>query len=478
MKLPCHVHLLSELCLQGLPEHVLNLRRSQLTCVGTDVQREADELQAAKDYILHRLGSICQPNEECSPAVVVQSCGVNLEDISMTSKFATSFWLRSYVAKMMSTKKDKIPISHIDLEAGSTITTVKFYTLISVFEKLGDFPVLADVLGILLSTENIALLTSISNTLQRHSETFYAIGAFEKLSRLLLERFRLISRSEQQLPERCLVSSLIKLESHRPLRNTHIIAELTGLLSRCDQRLMNIVCSPASDNMGGDNMQSEFEDQIDRVLCSGTSMDEPLMTRLFSRIMDEFERQIGLKQSCLTTYSRWLPMLRSFDETRFDQKMYEWILRIIKTQKYAVLKEAVIFLVGLGCMSIGVLVAATSHNLGWKESTNAVGGLDIDLGGNDAKANSEAIMHCVIILFSEDQRVQNDDTQVRFSFVITLLSELISSLINFSITTSSYLIEIHTLQAIDGSCYNLSDMLSSLHPATNTATFFHSWTLC
>ena len=452
MKLPCHVQLLSELCLQGLPEHVLNLRRSQLTRIGAGIQREANELQAAKDHVLHRLDSNCGSNHTCLPAVVAQSCRVDLESMSMTSKFATSLWLRSFVAKMMSTEKDRTKTSHVDSEAGSNMTTVKYYTLVNAFEKLGDFPVLADVLGILLSTDSTTMLTNVSNTLQRHSETFYAIGAFEKLSRLLLERFRLISQSEQQLPERCLVSSLIKLESHRPLKDAHTITELTSLLSRCDQRLMTIVCSPASDSMGGDNMQSEFEDEIDRVLCSGNSMDEHLMTRLFIRIMDEFERQISLKQLCPPAYSRWLPMLRSFNKPDFDRNMHVWILRIITT-KYTILRQAVVFLVGIGCMSISLLVAAANQTLGLNEGINAVGDLVADLNGNDSKVKSEAKMHCVIILFSEDQRVQLEDAQVMFTFIHIRLSGLFNLLFNYSITTFSHWIEINTFQAIKKYCY-------------------------
>lgn len=443
-------------------------------CIGADVRREADELQAAKDHILHQLDSINESNKSSSSATADQPCNINLKAMSMTSKFATSFWLRSYVAKMVSIPKRNPQVSRVDAGAGSIVTTAKFYTLIDIFEKLGDFPVLADVLGVLLSTENISLLTSISNTLQRHSETFHSISAFKKLSRLLLERFHLISRSEQQLPERCLVSSLIKLESHRSLRDARTVTELTSLLSRCDQRLMNIVCSPASDNMSSDNMQSEFEDQIDRVLCSGTSMDEPLMARVFSRIMDEFERQIGIKQSCLTAYSRWLPMLKSFNETGFDRKMRGWISRIIKMREYAVLEEAVIFLVGLGCMSINVLVAAASHNLGRKESNNAIGGPNTDLGGNDAKAASEAIMQCVIILFSDYQRVQGDDVEVKCLFVVISQVSLVNLLINFSITALSHWIAINTFQVIGLCCYDLLDMLSSSHLMTNIGTFSHS----
>ena len=419
-KLPCHIELLSELCLQGLPEHVMNLRRTQMSRVGMRVQQEADELQAAKDHILHLLGSMCEfpVSPSSTSAVEAQCCVANIEHISTATKFAASIWLRSHVAKMMSDKKDNTFLHRVQLEADITMTSNKFYTVVDIFEKLGDFPVLADVLGICVGSDDTAILTGVSNTLQRHMETFHAIGAFKKLSRSLLERFRSVSHEGNQRPsrplERCLVSSLIELEASRFLPDPQVTAELTDLLSRCDQRLMTAVCSPASDNLG--DLPTEFDDEIDKILCSGNSMDEQLQTRLFARIMNAFERQVGLglKQSNLVTYSRWLPMLRSFDEAGFDQKMHGWTLGVIKAQKYAILEEAVAFLVGVGVMSVGALVAAASESLGlYKDDNNGVDTAAASVAdGEGMRAASETILRCVVILFSEDQKVRVQDAQV------------------------------------------------------------------
>ena len=466
-KLSCHVELLSQLCLQGLPEHVLNLRRTQLARVGVHARQEMDELQTAKSHVLHQLGGLGGYLASLSSASAAQYDNVNIEDMSMTTKFAASLWLRSHIAKIMSDKEDDAFPLRAHSESDTSITPDKFYTIVDIFEKLGDFPVLADVLGIFISSDsgsdnNIdsinTILKGISNAIQKHAEIFHAIGAFRKLSRSLLARFRNTLHLDKQRPsqpprpppaqsEKCLVSSLVELERLRFLRDPHVTAELTGLLSRCDQRrlLMTAVCSPASDNLG--DVPSEFEDEIDKILCSGNSMDEQLQRRLFGRIMDAFERQVGagLKKPALGTFSRWLPMLKSFGETAaaaaektvetvgtvglFERMMHGRLVGVLRAEKFDVVEQevAVRFLVGVGVLSVRGLVEAALASAGLDRGSigeNGVGDANTSItGGIEARAAAETILRCLNILFGEGQEARVLNAQVcGFSFVhLTIL---------------------------------------------------------
>ena len=356
-KLPCHVELLSELSLQGLPEHVLNLRRSQLNAAGTSIEQESKELVAVKGYIMQQMPGIFHVD-----AVSGYMDKSILMKMSTTTKFAASSWLRGAILSVMTpgivTEKDDDTNTH---GTNITLRPEDFYTLMDIFEKLGDYPVLADILNICTSSSNPIILTGISNTLQLHHETFSCIGAFKKLSRALLDRLREHLRVHP--PDRMLVTSLLELESYRSLRNPQFISELTALLSRCDQGLVGAVCSPASDSLGDVAQTGDLVDEeIDAVLASGTNMDEQLHARLFGKIMSDFERQVGSKMSGLASFCRWLPLLRAFDRAGFDKKLHIWALNVLRQRKHGVLMKAVHFLTAVGCFNItGITVVVNEH---------------------------------------------------------------------------------------------------------------------
>lgn len=233
----------------------------------------------------------------------------------------------------------------------SLITPHDLHTVRSYLEQCQDLSLLADVISIATSSLDPSVLASATDTIHYHLKPFRAIGAFDSLFARLVNRYAAIRTI--RFPERELLLSLSNLT--RTLRLDHPLLQLLNYdLSRLDQKNSMAACSPASDNMGEVmcSISSSPEDEIERILSSGNSMDQQVMARVLRKITGSLQDCVskGFLQS--DSYSGWFYRLRSFDDSTFDVVLNEWVNLCLLNHQVEVLFIALPTLVGSGCMPL------------------------------------------------------------------------------------------------------------------------------
>lgn len=247
-----------------------------------------------------------------------------------------------------------IPTKDPTIEDTTTVSLISphdFHIVRSYLEQFEDLPLLADVVNIVISSLDPSVLASATDTMHFHLKSFRAIGAFDSLFGRMVTKYALIRTI--RFPERELLLSLTNLTRTMQL-DGQLLQLLHYDLSRLDQKNSMAACSPASDNMGEVmyNVSSNAEDEIERILSSGNSMDQQVMARVLRKITSSLQDCVskGLLQS--DSYSSWFYRLRSFDDSTFDVVLNEWVhLRLVNHQ-VEVLFLALPTLVGSGCMPL------------------------------------------------------------------------------------------------------------------------------
>ena len=191
------------------------------------------------------------------------------------------------------------------------------------------------------------VLSATADTLHCHSVAFRAIGAFEPLFEKIAIRYSAIRAV--QFPERELLHSLTNL-ARTAQADTHLIQLLNYDTGRYDQKNSLAVCSPVSDIMMEGATSLDSEDEIERILASGTSMDQQVMNRIFRKITSNFEEQL-CQGNLIINFSTWLYRLRSFEENTFDIILGTWIKSLLLSHQAQLLSAALPPLVASGCLA-------------------------------------------------------------------------------------------------------------------------------
>jgi mediator of RNA polymerase II transcription subunit 12, fungi type len=254
----------------------------------------------------------------------------------------------------------------LTIEVGiSAITAEQFSIIRHILEDFEDFSILADVLKMASSSDNSTVLASVADTVNYHLETLTAIGAANECFEVLLERHR--SLKVRRAAEKFLLMSLFNLASAIP-RGGESMQHLAGELAKCDQRTAVAACSPVSDHMT-DVLQStdaDFNEDIERLLSSGTSMDKHTLARLFETVMSRMESAWGDSEPQLLSFGLLLARLRTFDERNFDELMSKWVSRLLLTTSRPTLSQTLLPLVNSGCVALSTAVSRSADLLDTK----------------------------------------------------------------------------------------------------------------
>lgn len=234
--------------------------------------------------------------------------------------------------------------------AVSLLTALEFHIVRSYLERFGDLAILADIVGIATSSLNSSVLASTADTINYHAKAFRAIGAFDPLFARVTARY--VALRTIRFPDRELLLSLANLA--RTAQTDGQLPQLLSYdLSQLTQRNSLVACSPASDNMG-EVMQtgSSSDDEIERILSSGTSMDQQMMGRVLRKIVSNLEEQSGKGSVHVSSHHGWFHRLRCFDEPTFDMVVNEWLASSLVTQRTDSLRAALPTLAGSGCVAL------------------------------------------------------------------------------------------------------------------------------
>jgi mediator of RNA polymerase II transcription subunit 12 len=160
-----------------------------------------------------------------------------------------------------------------------------------------------------------------------------------------------------RFPERELLLSLQNVaRAVRP--DGQLLQLLSYDLSRLDQKNSMAACSPASDNMGEISQYtgSRPDDEIERILSSGTSMDQQMMARVLRKIISNLEMHVAKGYLQFDSYPVWFWRLRSFDEPAFEIVLRDWLASCLIGHQSDSLRIAVPLLVASGCMALSDLL--------------------------------------------------------------------------------------------------------------------------
>lgn len=237
----------------------------------------------------------------------------------------------------------------------SAITVEQLCFVRSTLECFRDFSILADVLNLASSSNDQDLLASVADTINYHFDIFSAIGAASDLFDRLTERNRTVTAGRP--PNKALLVSLIDLGAHFPARS-ETIQQLCGQLALCEQKSAVAACSPVSDHIAEalQSAESNFHDEFEQLLTSGTSMDKQTMTRLFSTVIKRIEYAWEHSGDEYYNLGILCSRLRIFDAKHFDSLMIVWVESLLLSTSRPGLNQALLPLVSAGCLSLQAVV--------------------------------------------------------------------------------------------------------------------------
>ncbi|KAK7513265.1 uncharacterized protein IWZ02DRAFT_493580 [Phyllosticta citriasiana] len=336
----CPLRLIAEIPSQDLPEHVLNLRETILTTSGTPI----DDLFSNDhvDGILAELKSIFTMKD--GETMSFDTC---FQDLSTSVRFEISHWLRRELIFLLDPAA--FELGDDGMREGFVLTPSRFYTIRDVLEQLEDFAILADVLQLAMDSNDTTIYAAVADTLNYHHAAFAAIGALLPLYNKLAEHYVKL-RLEKPL-DRAFLLALADL-CCRLQRDANLVLQLTSDLTRLDQKSAVAACSPASDNMAETGSRMYFDEEIDRILASGTSMDENMVARVFAKVVTRIEEQIDKEKGTNSKFGQWFQRLKAFDEKTFDRHMSDTISSLLIGNKDQLLGQMLPSAVGSGSLSL------------------------------------------------------------------------------------------------------------------------------
>jgi mediator of RNA polymerase II transcription subunit 12 len=351
---PCATRLLVELPTHSLSTSQRTMRGNMLRRAGYYVEDEAQDHEMAIRCLKHSLGlPMNVDGDETLPIrrLPISKLAKRVAKSSFTLKADVGSWLQSsLLTSFESTAKES---SH-PLEISSTT----FNALRTICEAAEDFTMLAGILKSVSSVSSVEILASCADTVSRHVHAFAALDAAPSLFDALYARLR-TTAEEQGIGARPLLASLSGLASRIPEKQS-IAAQLKKDLAQTDRNNPVDACSPVSDIMGIQDEDADLQEEIEKSLTSGTSLDRSTMNRLFEAVVTRLNAWWGQHAEKQRRYGILLARLRGFDHQHFDSLIAKWIhhLRSI-TNRPSILRMFPL-LMGVGCLHFPLLLASTS----------------------------------------------------------------------------------------------------------------------
>ncbi|KAL1613069.1 RNA polymerase II mediator complex subunit [Paraconiothyrium brasiliense] len=340
------LRLLTEVPLSGLSEQVLNLRSTMLRGTVYSVDVEDDLILSAEETILQQLTDLTYARNKS-----MRKETLDLGRLSRTMCLDIAIWLRRQVAATLEAS-DSAPTKESSMfVTGSicTITSSGFETVRHYLEQFKDLSILADVIGITATSFDSHVLSASADTLGYHFKAFKAISAFNPLFEKVVLRYTQIRA--MRLPERKLLLSISAL-THLSRGDSQLRQLLDYDLSRYDQRNSLAVCSPVSDTMIENVTGSDPEDEIERILSSGNSMDQHTMSRVFKKIVFYLQQRSYQGSYPSDNLLSWFCRLQNLEENTFQAIVASWLHSTLTGNEPRSLAITLPPLVIAGCLSL------------------------------------------------------------------------------------------------------------------------------
>ncbi|PNS19658.1 Mediator of RNA polymerase II transcription subunit 12 [Sphaceloma murrayae] len=241
-----------------------------------------------------------------------------------------------------------------------------FLVLRTIVEGVANYGSLYQLLCTAIPGANMQDAANYAATVERHKDTFSAMGVVRELV-MLLHRVHARLRLTNQL-NKFFILSLLNLSSVLS-RETSVLKQDLAL---CEQQYAAAVCSPASDSMiSTQSGHIGCDEDIDRILASGNMMDEQLLARLFSAIVERTVKWTVSGTTSLSKPCRWFASLRMFDTSTFDRHMNNLLGKLVANAGTDQVRAILIALTTSGCLDPTEALNAFVKRLDLLESSSA-----------------------------------------------------------------------------------------------------------
>lgn len=237
---------------------------------------------------------------------------------------ASHFPLPGVQSKLDSTSDRFLHTANGDFSLAA-INCAQFRSVRNVLEGFEDFSILADIIKICCSSEDIKVLTAATDTVNHHIDTFMAIGAVDDLFQRLYRRYE--ETCHQKAFDWSFAVSLVDLGAHLP-RSAGEVRTVRRALLHHEQVSCATASSPISDHMAEalQSAESAFADEVDQLLSSGTSMDKQTLKQIFGTITKRLETSWADPEQCpLMNFAEILLRLRKFGTDTFEELVRDWL---------------------------------------------------------------------------------------------------------------------------------------------------------
>lgn len=410
----CGTSLIAALPPTGLPLHMSNTRKTLMRRLGY-----AWDETAAIDAVLIKFDdATSRPLTESNDLVELPV------HLTTSAKFSIS---QRTCSKLCTAAKD----------VGISLSA--FIVARDVAERTQDISSLAALVMAASTSDNGAMLATVTDTINLYSESFTALGHFSSMVETITERY--LTVRSQQPPDRTLILALTSLTGRLP-HKSEFVKLLNDDLAICDQQSSLAVCSPASDSLIGMHATSlDSEDDVDAVFASGNTMDEQLMQRVFMRIILRTNKFSSFAVQPVSKVCGWLNQLKAVnDSALFDRLVQNYIRNLLKgipDGKSAL--AAIPALVASGSITLET-VADIAKDLQSPQIASAL--LSMLLSGNDPYASLTATERYSYRL--QQERCQSDYSEVLIRLVRIAADASVSDV--DMINTTQYIIRRVTVQ--------------------------------
>ncbi|KAI9819387.1 MAG: RNA polymerase II mediator complex subunit [Phylliscum demangeonii] len=359
---PAYLGFLAELPPLSLEPNLANLRRNLLRRVTHSVDQEKEVLLGAKQAISSLFSESWRLDQRGSNDFHMSLWGAchSLSAMSTGLQLEVGAWMKEQVVEYV--EQGSIGLNSKDGSSNQRdpmFSMAQFCMVRCIMEQMQDFSHLADIFEIVLALEDTAILSSVADCLNLHYRTFAAIGVLQHFFGLLLVRYQ--SLKVRKLLPAALLRALARLAARIP-DSQSVAFKLQHELDKSFYRPPIAAFSPVSDHIAEvvQASDSDYTDEVERLLSSGNVIDKQTLARVFKSIVDRIEPSRADIVVDRPKFCDLLTRLRYFDVKGFDELMGMWLHQDMPLRLTEGYLPTLSSMVVSGCLSLAVVVTCSA----------------------------------------------------------------------------------------------------------------------
>ena len=350
--------------MHSLPAHVLNLRRSLLSKITPAAGHDDAVIEHVKAGISSRVPKLLDYQQSSGLPVSDEALG----NLSQAVKCATARWMRQVLTFRLNSKVDPSHGLADELQttlgarrAISQLLCMHFRRVLKTFISLGEFSLLADTMIVVYPLLDGESLTVMVDTINYYHDVFNALGASKAIFRAVIKCVR--ENHSLGISEQNLIESLIDLGNRLPGVDIEI-HDLCKRLQKAGPPALVAACSPVSDTMmeATHSTNSNFLDEVDHTLATGSSIDRQTATRVFKALTASLDSIWG-DTNAFNRLLGFFWRLQTLDPKLFKQLLMDWLVIFLAGGVRPKLKHILSRMICFRILSIADVLSRALSNL-------------------------------------------------------------------------------------------------------------------